>query len=393
MFDLATSSFFFERMNEQHSTIVQNIDIVNENITTLNTTYHRPKQFILSLNNTLRSLLFFIEYSKKNSPPWLKSAVVDFVERNKKNYETFKHLRNVSAHQKLIFPAESLVGGLFRIRSQTHYLLKLGLGDHNGPRAYAPDMALKNTEDIFSDLLTFSSVVFMDLEHSSFGECLGVTRKWFYKVNLKYDNEKINEIVDAYDLATTFSSLLLDELCYSYGTQKGLRYDTPFSRKLAEHNNINTLLELDLYPSLFKIWWEEDITPLNYGIQADLLNGRQHNASDEYYSWIFKNLTTNSDEYRTKLPKFAKLDPDLIFSDEHIMDFLSFIINNHWHFKRAYLVDFTKSPVSPAEIMKPQRIGKILIAEYQTKKACTISSAKTQLNDHIGKMLAALTNK
>jgi hypothetical protein len=46
MFDLARSSLFFERMDAEHPTVVQNIDIVNENKRLMDTTYHQPKHFI-----------------------------------------------------------------------------------------------------------------------------------------------------------------------------------------------------------------------------------------------------------------------------------------------------------------------------------------------------------
>jgi hypothetical protein len=104
-------------MDSAHPTIVQNIEIVNENKIALDVSYHQPKHFILSLNNLLRSLLFFIEHSKKNSPDWLKNAVESFISSNQDDYQMLRHLRNVSAHQKLVFPDESLVTGLYRIRS------------------------------------------------------------------------------------------------------------------------------------------------------------------------------------------------------------------------------------------------------------------------------------
>lgn len=33
----------------------------------------------------------------------------------------------------------------------------------------------------------------MDLEHSTFGECLGITRRWFYKSDYKFESEHIRE--------------------------------------------------------------------------------------------------------------------------------------------------------------------------------------------------------
>lgn len=137
MFELQRSSQFFEQMASAHPTIVQNIEIVHENKTALDVSYHQPKHFILGLNNLLRSLLFFIELSNKNAPDWLKKAVGSFIATNDDDYQKFRYLTNVSAHQKLVFPEESLVSGLYRIRSSRNYTLKLGFGDHNKPGKYA----------------------------------------------------------------------------------------------------------------------------------------------------------------------------------------------------------------------------------------------------------------
>src|SRR5262245_20098607 len=98
MFELERSSLFFEQMASAHPTIVQNIEIVHENKTALNVSYHQPKHFILGLNNLLRSLLFFVEHSIKNSPGWLKNAVESFLSSNQDSYQKLRYLRNVSAH-------------------------------------------------------------------------------------------------------------------------------------------------------------------------------------------------------------------------------------------------------------------------------------------------------
>jgi hypothetical protein len=301
MLDLARSSLFFERMDAEPPTVVQNSDIVNEN------TYHQPKRFILSLNNLLRSLLFFFESSIKNPPDWLKAAATEFRDTHRKDYEILKYLRNVSAHQKLIFPAESLVGGLFRIYSDTDYKLKLGMGDHGKPGSYAPDMALKNTVDIFDDLLTYSSIVFMDLEHSAFAECLGIARCWFYKVDFKFNGKNVHEIIDVYGVTSSFSESLLDHVCSSFAQKEGLPFDKKFTVVRAEHNNVNTLLELDLYPSLFATWWEEKIEPLNFGVRVDRVRGRAHQAADEYYSWVYDHLVKDPVEYDSMLSSLPAL--------------------------------------------------------------------------------------
>ena len=390
MFDLARSSPFFEAMDAEHPTLVQNIDIVAENRRSLDVAYHQPKHFILSLNNLLRSLLFFVENSVKNSPLWLHDSVCTFRDSRRKDYEILRYLRNVSAHQKLVFPDESLVGGLFRIRSSGNYLLKLGFGDHGKPGSYAHDLTLRNTEDIFDDMLAFSSMAFMDLEHSALGECLGITRRWFYRINFKFDEGKIHEIIDVYQIASEFSTSLLDHVCAGYADYKKLPYEQVFSRKLEEHNYINTLLEVDLYPSLFSSWWEDNIRPLNYGVQAARLQGDRCLDRDKYYSWVFDNLTPDGQSYCAALAKFSQLTAEEIVEQSNISAFISFVTVNHWHFKKAFPSSFDSSPVSPAEVMMLQRLGRMFLDECESQKLCTISAAKDQLNRHMEKMLQAL---
>lgn len=390
MFDLVKSSVFFEQMSSAHPTLVQNIEVVYENKIQLDATYHRPKHFILNLNNLLRSLLFFMENSVKNSPDWLKEAVIEYRDSNRDEYEQLKYLRNVSAHQKLVFPDESLVGGLFRIRSEKEYVLKLGFGDFEKPGKYSWDLAKQNTQDIFHDMLVFSSIAFMDIEHSALGECLGITRKWFFKINFKSKTKRYNDIVDVYQLASSFSTKLLDHVCSEYALHKNIKTDRTFSLTLKENNFINTLLEIDIYPSLFSEWWGETCEPLNFGVRSEIFEGERHHANNEFYQWIHNNLCEDEESYKSSLMRFLSLEPDEIFKEEVFGEFLSFISVNHWHFKNAFDYDLMDSPVSPADIMMLQRSGNIFIDEYRKKKLCTIDSTKKQLNKQITKLLTAI---
>jgi len=283
MFELEKSSLFYEQMASEHPALVQNIEIVNENRTQLDVTYHEPKKFILEINNLLRSILFLVEYSVKNSPDWLSSSIKSFREDSRHDYEILKYLRNVSAHQKLILPDESLVSGLYRIKSQGNYLLKLGFGDHNNPGSYSRDFTLNNTENIFHDLLVFPSLAFMDLEHCALGECLGVTRKWFFKVKFRTKKELFDETVDVHKLTSVFSGKLLDCICEAYAQENRITYSGSWEpESLEEHNYINTLLEIDIYPSLFSKWWEGKCAPLNYAVRATIDTARRHELEDAY---------------------------------------------------------------------------------------------------------------
>ena len=392
MFVLEKSSLFFEQMASEHPALVQNIEVVFENKQELDISYHQPKKFIFHLNNLLRSLLFLIEYSIKNSPEWLKEEVSSFREENSKNYEILKYLRNVSAHQKLILPDESLVSGLYRIQSQGNYKLKLGFGDHNKPGTYSRDFTLNNTENIFHDILVFSSLAFMDHEHSALGECLGVTRRWFFRLKFKTKKDKFDETVDVYGLTADFATELLERICHGYANSKDIPFQSSFKHKdLGEHNYINTILEIDIYPSLFTKWWEEECSPLNFGVRSFISEGRKYKLEDEYHYWANDNLSATPEEFTSNLKYFLNLDPDDIFELEPFRKFSSVICINHWHYKSSFSDTFgQESVLEPVDILKLQKLGKFLIEEYKKQKLCTITNAKKQLDDHIRHLIGLI---
>tara|TARA_A200000113_G_scaffold222617_1_gene236566 strand:+ start:61 stop:1263 length:1203 start_codon:yes stop_codon:yes gene_type:complete len=393
MFELQRSSLFFEQLAAAHPTIIQNIEIVHENKMSLDVSYHQPKHFILGLNNLLRSLLFFVELSNKNSPDWLKIAVNSFLQAQPDEYQILRYLRNVSAHQKLVFPDESLVSGLYRIKSTRNYTLKLGFGDHDKPGKYAWDLALKDTSEIFHDMLAFASITFMDLEHSSIGECLGITRRWFFKVNFKTDQKRYNEIVDVYQLVSAFSARLLDHVCKAYAAHLGVHYEHTFEVQLEDHNFINTLLEIDLFPGLFSDWWEDEYGPLNYGIRSKITESRRHESNDEFHKWVYENLTPDIAAYRAQLDRFASLDAKAIFEKDNIAEFASFVLTNHWHYNSVFGGGLRESGVSASDVMQLQRAGNIFVEEYRKEKLCTIASTKQRLNDQIHEMLKKIDDE
>lgn len=390
MFELQRSSLFFEQLASEHPTIIQNIEIVHENKIALDVSYHQPKHFILGLNNLLRSLLFFVELSNKNSPEWLKQAVTSFLKEHPDEYQKLRYLRNVSAHQNLVFPEEFLVSGLYRIRSAKNYKLKFGFGDHNKPGKYAWDLALKDTSEIFHDMLAFASITFMDLEHSSIGECLGITRRWFFKIKFNMDKKRYNEVVDVYELASSFSSSLLDQVCKAYAVHLGVQFDHTFQLQLENHNFINTLLEIDIFPGLFSDWWEEESQPLNFGVRFELSEGRRHESNDKFYRWVYENLTPDISAYKESLERFAVLEPAAVFEKGNFGDFLSFVLTNHWHYKKAFGDGLKEHGVSSSDVMQLQRAGNIFVEKFRKKKVCTIASTKQSLNDQIHKMLGKI---
>ncbi|OQX04333.1 MAG: hypothetical protein BWK73_36540 [Thiothrix lacustris] len=387
MFELEKKSVFFENFSEEYPTILQNIEIIYENKLQLDASYHHPKHFILNLNNLLRSLLFFVESSLKNSPGWLSTVVKNYKKENAKDFQILKHLRNISAHQKFILPEESIVSGLYRVRSKKKYILKLGFGDFNKPGKYAWDLSLRNTEDIFHNILVLDSLAFMDLEHSSIGECLGITRRWFYKVKIKNDQVDINEIVDVYKTICTFSSQLLDKVTAAYAQTHDIDYNHSFYYDVSEFNNINTLLELDIYPTLFSTWWEDDIYPLNAGVNLNVKNCHHYNLQDKYHTEIYGILCNSQEEYKNLLIKYSEMAINDILDSANIGEFYSFIELNHWFYKKAFKISFGDTPLEPVDIIRLQRYGKILMEEYKKKKACTIDSTSKQFQEHLKELV------
>ncbi|MGO3984232.1 hypothetical protein ABI582_07560 [Pseudomonas sp. SAS7] len=384
MFQLQRSSLFFEQMDQEHSSIVQNIEIVFENSKALDISFHSPKHFILHLNNLLRSLGFFVEFSKKNPPAqWLKESVTSFISENQERFNKLLWLRNASSHQKLIIPEESLVTGLFRIKSSTEYKLKIGIGDHDKPAKYITEIALKDTSEIFHEMLALSSLMYMDLEHSALSECLGITRKWYFNLPSKVGKNNEPEMTDVYELASGFSAALLDHVCHSYASLRNIKFDFSFHMDLSEHNYINTLLEIDLYPRLFTKWWEEECSPLNAGVRYEYALGERNFVTDDLHEWAYSKLTTTPDLYVEQLTRIRSNSTESLFTEETIGEYFGFVTFNHWHFKRSFPGGPFSTAVKPIEIIKFQRLGNALFEEYKKKKKCAIIEAKEKLNHQI----------
>ncbi len=390
MFEFARSSLFFEQLEAAHPTIVQGIEIVYANQVALDGSYHHPKNFCLSLNNLLMSVLFFVESAQKNSAAWFKNAVNSFLDEHQDDFQKIRHLRNVSAHQKLIVPSESMSFGLYRIRSANHYTAKLNFGSQSVPMKLAPDLALKETADVFNDLLIFPATTFMDLEHSAFGECLGITRWWLFKVHFKTRTRRYNEVVDVYELASSFSMGLLTRVCEAYAASKSIQFPHAFQKKVAEHNHINTLLEIDLYPGLFSKWWDIDARPLNFGVLRDLGAGTTVKSIDDFYKWAFEGLASTPEEYASALESIAALNVDQVFEGENAQRFMSYILVNRWHYQRAFGTGLGDFPVDISDVMKLQRAGRIFLDESSKKKRCTILSTKANLDSQIRSMVASI---
>ncbi|MCI5146012.1 MAG: hypothetical protein D3923_10895 [Candidatus Electrothrix sp. AR3] len=386
MFELEKSSLFFEEMAKDYPELVQNLEIVHENKKVLDESYHIPKHFILSLNNTLRSLLFFVENSIKNSPDWLRSCVKSYRKEYQREHDILKRLRDVSTHQHLIFPAESIIAGLYRIKSSDEYISKIGMGNLEGPSNYPWDLAMKNTDEIFHDLLVYHRKNFMDLEHSSLSECLGITRKWFFHFKFSNKYASYDEVIDVYKMLCNFSARLLDAVCLAYAEKNAINFDMTFYDHMKKFNCVNTMLEVDLYPSLFYEWWGGEVLPLNYGIRVKKYAGNSIGAYDEIHYDCYKGICDSPESYKNLLMKYRDLSVDEYFSEDNLEEAHSFIYYNHWHYKKSF-GDSLMDTINAPEIMQLQRLGKIFLDEYEKNKLCTISSAGKNFKGHLDQLV------
>ena len=395
VFELEKSSPFFREMATDYPDVVHNIEIVHENKLSLDTSYHQPKFFMLNLNNMVRAVAALTASSLRNSPSWLFDCAKSYRDDNRDDYEIVNRLRNVSLHESLIFPGESLVTGLFRVRSSGEYVEKLGIGDRSKPTQYSEDLALQNTEEIFHDLLVFQSLAFMDLGHSALRECLGVTRRWYFHVKFSSRTKSYDEVLDVYQLVCRYSMQLLDEICHAYARHKGLIFEDSFVTPMAPCNSINTLLELDLYPSLFCDWWETNVTALNQGVRKARHDGDRYKGLDELHKESFTSLCDTPEDYIGLLQKYKDLSMEEYFDDENIAEFISFAFFNHWHFKKAFNYNLSDNiAVGPVDIQELQRQAKWFLTAYQMDKEDTECIVRLdQLRRHLNQLQTKLTDQ
>jgi len=371
MFELERRWRIFKLMAAKNPMLAQNIEILFQNRTLLDGAYHYPKEFILHLNNCFRATLSFVESSVKNSEPWLKECVSKFRDEHLDEYEILKHLRDVSMHQALVFPAESLVAGLYRIRSSKEYVLKLGLGDHGGPAAYSWDIAMSNSDEMFHSMLAFHSMMFVDLEHSCIGECLGLTRKWFFSVKFKNKRKAFDQVVDIYSLVCEFIEGLIDNACENFALSMGVENDASFKQERSDYNFVNTLLEVDLYPSLFEEWWGDEMHVLNYGVRYHRFMGDVYKNMDLVHKECYSTLSASPEAYLACLDKYAEMSDEEMLNGDGTNDVFSFIHLNHWHAKNCFPHALKDSAIDVLDVAKLQRLGRNYLNELTSVAGCT----------------------
>jgi hypothetical protein len=335
MLEFVSWSPFFRHLAKEFPQVALNIEMLFENKLAVDSHYHEPKQFVLAYNNLLGSLSLFVNTMTTLNCKPLKSATDGFVSALAEEYTILRRLRDLSAHQKLVVPQEAFAVGLYRIQSGTEYILKIGLGQLDRPIAVREAFFMKNTRDVFHQLLLLHFLTFIDLEHAVLGECLGITRKWYYKVDYKWNGRTVKRVVDIYDMATSFTTKLMDCACAAYAEYRSLRTPKPFFCRLPPYNFVNTLLEIDLYPNLFSQWWGDNVEPSGFGSLIDYEIRRRIENQLGTYQDEYARLSTDLDAYRKNIDRFSNLDHTVLERPAEFDQFLGFIHLHHWHLMRV----------------------------------------------------------
>ena len=198
-------------------------------------TYHKMDFFIFNLNATvqaIRNITFMLQSELGDNSTlqkWYESKQEDM--RSNKSLKNFKDARNTIVKKGSLQHKSTLQVGLFR-----GYQFKLGMGG-DVPITADSYHILKKAQETFYNL-------YVDPEHTTIGEQLGVKREW-YAEDLSNDEvvTACNNAIDYFgDILLELATLLNANFKWKIGT-------TPL--QLAK---FQVLLESDVDPSLPKKW-------------------------------------------------------------------------------------------------------------------------------------------
>ncbi|MFA8343264.1 MAG: hypothetical protein ACEPO8_09880 [Rhodothermaceae bacterium] len=347
--ELKSFSPLYQSMAEVAPQVLINLEILLDNFFDLGLKYHSPKNFVTVFNNFERSVYFFIESSKKGQLShysWLKNAINKIISEFPEIVTMHKEIRRKSTHISLLVPDDaSIIFGLYRIKNNQECILKLGLGDVGEKRKTDLTQYLySDTEKIFNEILFFHETFFIDNEHSSLGECLGVSRNWFADIEYKFNKNKRKKRINLYEEATKICQLLVSEVSIAF-TQN---FDAPYSQinlnSGLEFNFVNTVLEIDLYPELFKKQWENpELKPFNYKYLKNYELRNSLESRNNFYVNAYNNIIKNPTEYLDKLENYIKVNVDTFENQLEYNLFLEFLYFNHLNLKANFLNALTKS--------------------------------------------------
>lgn len=393
--DLPNLQPLFTALYDEAIDVLINLEMLLENKLDLDKSYHTPKKFILNINNIIRNIMFSIEHADKAKQRyrWLYDGIQAFKSTNKANLAMFSQLRNMSVHHKLILPEGAFTCGLYRIKNNRAYKQKMGMLDVSQNLNVCPKLVYSNTVDIFHKLLLCHFLLFIDIDHASIGECLGITRKWNYQVTYKLNKQKVKKAIDLYIVTTAFLNDLFNTICRSFSEHIKLPYKT-FSLLIAEEFNfINTLLEIDLYPNLFSSWWRGNSKPLNWQYLLDYNKKVEIDESHSIYEKMYNLLPNNLDEYIAMLKKYKDVQIGDFKNMNEYNHYIYFVSMHHWYISRVDKMKLLYSNFDFKLLVELQQTSEDYILNIESKFNKTTEKEKNVYLDKFNNLLQKIYNE
>lgn len=340
--ELVQNNPLFKKMGEVAPELLINLELTNDSFFELNLNYHFPKKFVLSFNNLERNLISLIETSKKSplsEHKWLNLAIKSIEEEHGDDLSIHREIRRISTHYKFIVPDDSsIIFGLYRIISDSHLKLKLGMGDFDKSKKTDLEQYLYlDTESIFHKVLFFDELTLIDNNHISINECLGVTRNWYSDISYKHNEKKIKKRINLHKEISKIYEIIFNKIIKSFAQYFNIQHtELPFDN-LYEYNFINTLLEVDIYPEMFKKWWsDEKLQPWNYKYLYDYIIKEKIDYRNNLYSHVYSSLINTKEQYLLTLKEYSEISLKSFTGQKNYNQFLNFIYFNHLHFKNCF---------------------------------------------------------
>jgi hypothetical protein len=381
------SSQLYSSMARNALDILMNIELLFKNKLNLDRAYHEPDNFVIECNNIVRNILFIIEKSKKSKTKylWLYEFIQKYIDENTVAYSILRKIRNNSLHKELLITDGAIEFGLYRVMNPMEYKLKIGMGDVNKNRMIPSHYIYRETESYFQSLLMFHYYMFMDLDHSAFGECLGITRRWLY--GIKNEEEKsTTKIVDIYNTISDMVDSLVNGISYSYSQHSNIAYDKMVIHIESKYNCVNTILEIDLYPGIFEKSWKGRIEPLNwkYMLEMNMIKRtkERHDQMNKAYSFI----PNTKKQLIELIDKFVSIKMKDFVDQEEYDKYVTFILIPHYFLKGLMDVDFVKN-FDFQLILELHNLGQEFLRNVNRKFDSVDEATKNQYLEKIGNVI------
>lgn len=371
--------------------ILMNIEFLFKNKLNLDKAYHEPDSFFIECNNIIRNIVFIIEKSKKSSTkyPWLYKFINEFTKKYEDEYCILVKIRDNSMHQELLITDGAIEFGLYKIMSKTSYKLKIGMGDKNNYRLLPSHYIYKETESFFQDLLILHYYLFTDLDHSAIGECLGISRWWWYKISYKdRSRHRKDKVIDVYSIISKITDALINGISNAYSQHLRIPFDKLHIHTPEKYNFINTLLEIDLYPNIFKEKWQCDVKPSNWKYLLEYNIIRQTEKRYKLINNIYSFIPKTKNELIRLLDRYTHIKIADFIDQEDYNRFVSFILLPHYYLENIKSIAFINK-FDFSLIMELHKLGQ----EYILKVDLHFEEVDEELKDRYLEKIGKIINK